>query len=67
MINPKLLNDCNLIEQSIRETTRILDFAKTYEELGAEKLVNINVKNAIDEAKGMFLSYHLNSLTTVKV
>jgi PAS domain S-box-containing protein len=51
---PEIIERLNSIEQSIRETTRILDFAKTYEQLGAEKLVNINVKNAIEEAKGMF-------------
>ncbi len=57
---PEITERLNSIEQSIRETTRILDFAKTYEQLGAEKLVNINVKNAIDEAKGMFSQLPFN-------
>jgi PAS domain S-box-containing protein len=51
---PEIIEKLNSVEQSIRETTRILDFARIYEQLGAEKLVNINVKNAIDEAIGMF-------------
>ena len=42
------------IEQSVKETIRIFEFAKMYEQLGAEELTTIDVEAKIDEAKKLF-------------
>ena len=44
------------IEQSVKTTEKILDFAKAYEQLGVEELVQVNVEKEIDEAAKMFSS-----------
>jgi PAS domain S-box-containing protein len=38
------------MEQAVRETVRIFDFAKLYEQLGAEELVYVNVEDKLNEA-----------------
>jgi PAS domain S-box-containing protein len=38
------------MEQAVKETVRIFDFAKMYEQLGAEELVYINVESKMNEA-----------------
>ncbi len=42
------------MEQAVKETVRIFDFAKMYEQLGAEKLTPINVEDNINEACTLF-------------
>ena len=44
----------NKMEQATRETEKIFDFAKTYEQLGVEELSEINVEKVVDEAIAMF-------------
>ncbi len=42
------------IEQSIKATEKIFDFAKAYEQLGVEELVEVDVEKEVDEAVKMF-------------
>jgi len=42
------------IESAVRETTRIFDFARTYEKLGIEKLVYMDVEKTFDGAVQQF-------------
>lgn len=42
------------IEQAVRATGKIFDFAKAYEQLGVEELVEVDVEKEIDEAAKMF-------------
>ena len=42
------------MEQAVAETVKIFDFAKMYEQLGAEELTHIEVEATIDEAKALF-------------
>ncbi len=44
------------IEAAIEQTVRILDFTKTYEMLGAEELVYIDVEKTVNEAISLFPS-----------
>ncbi len=46
------------MEQAVKETIRIFEFAKMYEQLGAEELVPINVEAKLTEATTLF-SGHL--------
>jgi Osmosensitive K+ channel histidine kinase len=51
---PDLQRNLNLIEQAIKVSTEIFDFARIYEDLGAAEFVDVNVKRAVDEAADMF-------------
>jgi PAS domain S-box-containing protein len=51
---PDLVEKLEKMEQSVKEVERILEFAKIYEQLGVEKLVDINVSRVVDDAAGMF-------------
>jgi PAS domain S-box-containing protein len=42
------------MEQAVKESVKIFDFAKLYEQLGAEALTTIDVEAKIDEAKALF-------------
>jgi PAS domain S-box-containing protein len=42
------------IEQAVKETVRIFDFAKMYEQLGAEELSFMNVEAKLNEAATLF-------------
>jgi PAS domain S-box-containing protein len=42
------------IVQSVRDSVKIFDFAKVYEHLGSETLVNVDVEKAVNEAVEMF-------------
>jgi PAS domain S-box-containing protein len=42
------------IEQAVKETVKIFDFAKMYEQLGAEELTTIDVEAKINEATALF-------------
>lgn len=42
------------MSQAVTESIKIFDFARTYEQLGAEKLVDVDVGKAVDEAADMF-------------
>jgi len=50
------------LETAVHQTVRILDFARTYEMLGAEELVYIDVEKKINEAVSLF-----SGLNNVKV
>lgn len=52
--NSEILDKLRDMETAVQEVTRIFDFAKTYETLGAEKLVYIDVGKAVDEAVALF-------------
>jgi PAS domain S-box-containing protein len=42
------------MSQAVSESMRIFDFARAYEQLGVEELVDVDVGNAVDEAVEMF-------------
>jgi len=52
----------NEIESAAEEAERIFDFAKTYEMLGMEQLVNIDVERTLEETVHLF-----SNLQSVKV
>ena len=42
------------MEQAVKEVAKIFEFAKAYEQLGVEELVNMDLERTVDEAAGMF-------------
>ena len=42
------------MEQAVKESMKIFDFAKMYEQLGVEELSHVSVENAINEAVALF-------------
>ena len=47
--------DClGKMEQSVKDSMKIFDFAKAYEQIGVEELAEVDVERAINEAVGMF-------------
>jgi len=42
------------MEQAVKDTVRIFDYAKMYEQLGVEELTSINVEAKLNEAKTLF-------------
>jgi PAS domain S-box-containing protein len=49
-----IIEGLSKMEQSVKETIRIFDFAKMYEQLGAEELAYINVEAKLTEATTLF-------------
>jgi PAS domain S-box-containing protein len=49
-----LVDGLDKMVQAVRESLKIFDFAKAYEQIGIEKLVFIDVEKAINEAVDMF-------------
>ena len=58
----EVLQHLNEIESAAEEAERIFDFAKTYEMLGMEQLVNIDVERTLEETVHLF-----SNLQSVKV
>jgi signal transduction histidine kinase len=56
--NSEVLDYLKQIEASVEEAVRILDFARTYEMLGAEELTYIAVEKAVDEAIALFADFN---------
>ena len=60
LLKKKYKNQCDIadglskIEQSVKEIVKIFDFAKMYEQIGAEELTYVNVGEKIDEARALF-------------
>jgi len=52
--NSEVLDKLKDMETAVQQITRIFDFAKTYEMLGAEKLVYIDVEKTVEEAISLF-------------
>ena len=42
------------MEQAVKDSVKIFEFAKMYEQLGVEELTYVDVETAIDEALGLF-------------
>ena len=49
-----IVDGLNKMEQAVKETVRIFDFAKMYEQLGAEELSYMNVEAKLNEAATLF-------------
>ena len=60
--DPEVLEKLKDIGTAVRQVERIFDFAKTYEKLGVEKLVSLDVGKAFDEATSLF-----SDLKSVKI
>lgn len=52
--NTDLADGLAKIEQSVKESMTIFAFARAYERLGAEELVDVGVEKIVDEAVGLF-------------
>jgi PAS domain S-box-containing protein len=52
--NSEILDKLRDMETAVQQVTKIFDFAKAYEMLGAEKLVYIDVGKTVDEAVTLF-------------
>lgn len=48
--NPEIVEHAKEIEQAVKDSVRIFEFAKIYENLGAEEPSYVNVEKAIDDA-----------------
>jgi PAS domain S-box-containing protein len=51
---PEALEQLAAMESAVRSVEAIFEFARTYEKLGVEQLVNMNVGKAVDEAASLF-------------
>ncbi len=51
---PDLVETLQKIEQSVKDSAKIFDFAKMYEEIGAQQLVYVDVEKALNEARALF-------------
>jgi PAS domain S-box-containing protein len=51
---PEALEHLADIEAAIRKVETIFEFARTYEKLGVEQLISMNVGKAVDEAASLF-------------
>ena len=49
-----IIDSLSKMEQSVKDSMKIFDFAKTYEQIGVETLTDVDVERTIDEAKLMF-------------
>ncbi len=49
-----ILNGINKIEQAVKDSVRIFEFAKMYEQLGVEELKYVNVENMLNDATALF-------------
>ena len=52
--DPEALEQLADMENAVRNAETIFEFARTYEQLGVEQLVNLNVGKAVDEAASLF-------------
>ena len=57
-----IIDGLGKIEQVVHEIVNIFDFVKAYEQLGAEKLVYINVEQKLNEACALFSGFPLKVL-----
>ncbi|HTY74568.1 MAG TPA: PAS domain S-box protein [Candidatus Nanoarchaeia archaeon] len=51
---PDIIDGLTRMEQSVKESMKIFDFARAYEQLGAEQLVDVNVEKTVEVAAGQF-------------
>ena len=49
-----IIDQVEKIEQVVADSVKIFEFAKMYEQLGVEKLSNVDVEKAVDEAVALF-------------
>jgi PAS domain S-box-containing protein len=52
--NPEAMEHLADMESAVRNVEAIFEFARTYEKLGVEQLVNMSVGKAVDEALALF-------------
>jgi PAS domain S-box-containing protein len=55
-----ILDRLDKIELAVKDSVKIFDFAKMYEQLGVEELVYVDVERAVNEASGMFSGLTIN-------
>jgi PAS domain S-box-containing protein len=51
---PDIVDSLGKIETSVKDSVKIFDFAKVYEQLGVENLVNVDVEKTVNDAVEMF-------------
>jgi signal transduction histidine kinase len=52
--NPEIVEHAKEIEQAVKDSIRIFEFAKIYENLGVEELSYVKVEEAINDAAALF-------------
>ncbi len=57
---PDIVEGINRIEQAIKDTVKIFEFAKLYEQLGVEKLTYVDAERALNEAIALCSGLNLN-------
>jgi PAS domain S-box-containing protein len=53
---PEIIQTLDMLEQSVKDSVKIFDFAKVYEQIGVEDLVEIDVEKVVSEAADIFSS-----------
>jgi signal transduction histidine kinase len=61
--NSEILDELRDMETAVTQITKIFDFAKAYEMLGAEELVYVDVEKTLNEAISLFAN--LNSIKVI--
>jgi signal transduction histidine kinase len=51
---PDIVDSLGKMETSVKDSVKIFDFAKVYEQLGVENLVNVDVEKTVNDAVEMF-------------
>ena len=51
---PDIVDGLSKMEQAVAETVKIFDFAKMYEQIGAEELTYVNVEEKLNESVALF-------------
>ena len=54
LIRADIIEGLDKMEQAVKESVKMFDFAKLYEQLGVEELTTIDVEAKISEAKALF-------------
>jgi signal transduction histidine kinase len=54
-----IIYQVNKIEQVVADSVKIFEFAKMYEQLGVEKLSNVDVGKTVDEAAALFSALNI--------
>lgn len=56
--NPDIIEPLEKIDQAVKDSARLFDFAKFYEQLGSEELGPVNVEKAINNAVNLLPNMH---------
>jgi len=61
-----ILNGINKIEQAVKDSTKIFEFAKMYEQLGGKDLQYINIENMLNDATALFSGLNIRVINNCR-